>query len=137
MEPQNLILPIKAHTLGHAPRGNHLPPRHYIERRSRTVTDISTRKHKHQRPLASVSEAQALPRVSILVPCFGVTNFILRILKCIPKEGAAMETIGRACNFGDERSSQQVPLQSTLPRQRVPMPAQAALDIGGRIHLDK
>ena len=35
-----------------------------------------------------------LPIVSIVVPVFGLTNFILRILKSNPQKGTTMETIG-------------------------------------------
>ena len=39
---------------------------------------------------------QSLPIVSIVVPFFGLTNSILRILKGSPKKGTTMETIGTA-----------------------------------------
>ena len=37
---------------------------------------------------------RTLPIVSIVVPFFGLTKSLLRILKGNPKKGTAMETIG-------------------------------------------
>ena len=40
-----------------------------------------------------------LPIVSIVVPFFGLTNFVLGILKGKPQKGTTMKTIGRVWGF--------------------------------------
>ena len=46
----------------------------------------------------------ALPAVSIAVPFFGLTNFILRIPKGNPQKGTTMDTIGISWRESGDRA---------------------------------
>ena len=49
----------------------------------------------HRVPAGHTPGKNPLPAASFVVPFWGLTNLILRILKGNPPEGTTMETIGR------------------------------------------